>query len=146
MAQFEPYLSFDGTCAEAMRFYEKTLGGKIEMMMTYGEVPPTPGQPAPSGDAAKRVMHASLTLEGDRIMASDMPAGMPFEGMKGMTVSLAYPDPARGKAIFDALSAGGKVAMPYQKTFWAEGFGMCTDKFGTPWMINAGDGGTASQK
>ena len=141
MAQFEPYLSFNGNCAEAMRFYEKTLGGKIEMSMTYGEAPPMPGQPAPSGDAAKRIMHASMTVEGDRIMASDMPPGMPFEAMKGITVSLAYADVAKGKAIFEALSAGGKVTMPYQKTFWAAGFGMCTDKFGTPWMVNAGDGG-----
>jgi PhnB protein len=146
MAQFEPYLSFDGTCADAMKFYEKTLGGKIEMMMTYGEAPPMPGQPAPSGDAAKRIMHASLTLEGNRIMASDMPPGMPFEGMKGITVSLAYPDVAKGKAIFDALAAGGKVTMPYQKTFWADGFGMVTDKFGTPWMVNAGDAGGGAKK
>lgn len=144
MAQFEPYLSFDGNCAEAMHFYEKTLGGKIEMSMTYGEVPPAPGQQAPSGDAAKRIMHVSMTLEGQRIMASDMPPGVPFEGMKGITVSLAYPDPAHGKVVFDALAAGGHVKMPYQKTFWAEGFGMCTDQFGTPWMVNAGSDGSAT--
>lgn len=139
MAQFEPYLSFDGTCAEAMTFYEKTLGGKVEMMMTYGEVPPMPGQPKPTGDAAKRVMHVSMTLDGDRIMASDMPAGMPFEPMKGMTVSLAYKTADEGRKVFEALSAGGKVQMAYAKTFWADGFGMCVDKFGTPWMVNAGD-------
>lgn len=139
MAQFEPYLSFDGSCAEAMTFYEKTLGGKIELKMTYGEVPQMPGQPALTGDVAKRVMHASMTLEGHRIMASDIRPGMPYEPMKGMTISLAYKDVARGRAIFDALSAGGKVTMAYQKTFWAAGFGMLTDKFGTPWMVNAGD-------
>jgi len=146
MAHFEPYLSFDGTCAEAMRFYEQTLGGKIEMSMTYGEAPPTPGYPAPTGDAAKRIMHVSMTLEGNRLMASDMPPGMPFEPMKGITVSLAYPDAAKGKAIFDALCAGGTVNMPFQKTFWADGFGMCVDKFGTPWMVNAGDGGGGESK
>ena len=113
--------------------------------MTYGEAPPMPGQAAPTGAAAKRIMHSSMTLEGHRIMASDMPPGMPFEGVKGITVSLAYPDAAKGKAIFDALSAGGKVTMPYQKTFWADGFGMCTDRFGTPWMVNAGDASGASQ-
>lgn len=145
MAQFEPYLSFDGNCADAMAFYEKTLDGKIEMSMTYGEAPPMPGFPAPTGDAARRVMHAALSLEGRRIMASDSPPGMPFQPMKGITVSLAYPTAAKGKEIFDALSAGGQVTMPYQKTFWAEGFGMFTDRFGTPWMVNAGDdpGGSA---
>ena len=146
MAQFEPYLHFDGHCAEALRFYESTLGAKTEMSMTYGEAPPMPGHPAPTGDAAKRIMHASLTLEGHRLMASDLPPGMPFEGMKGMTVSLAYPDAAKGKAIFDALSVGGTVTMPYGKTFWADGFGMLTDKFGTPWMVNAGDGGASASK
>jgi PhnB protein len=143
MAQFEPYLSFDGNCAEAMRFYERTLGARIEMLMTYGEAPPMQGQPAPAGAAAARIMHASLTLDGDRIMAADMPPGMPFAGIKGITVSLAYPDAAKGKAIFDALADGGQVTMPYQKTFWADGFGMVTDKFGTPWMVNAGDAGGA---
>ncbi len=146
MAQFEPYLSFDGNCAEAMRFYEKTLGGKIEMEMTYGEAPPMPGQAAPTGADAKRIMHASMTLEGHRIMASDVPPGMPSVAMQGITVSLAYPDVVKGKTIFDALSAGGKVTMPYQKTFWADGFGMCTDRFGTPWMVNAGDAGAGAQK
>ena len=138
MSQLDSYLFFDGTCAEAMRFYEKTLGGTIEMSMTYGEAPPSPDHPAPTGEAAKRIMHASMTLEGSCIMASDMPPGMPFEPMKGITVSLAYPDVGRGKDVFDALSAGGTVTMPYQKTFWAAGFGMCTDRFGTPWMVNAG--------
>ncbi len=139
MAQFEPYLSFDGTCAEAMAFYEKTLGGKVEMMMTYGEAPPMPGQPALTGDAAKRVMHASMTLDDHRIMASDMPPGMPFEPMKGITVSLAYKTAEEGRKVFEALSAGGTVRMAYGKVFWADGFGICVDKFGTPWMVNAGD-------
>jgi PhnB protein len=142
MAQFEPYLHFNGNCAEAMRFYEKTLGGKIEMMMKYSEAPPEPGRPNVEGDS---IMHASMTLDGNRLMASDMPPGMPFEPMKGMTVSLAYKTAEEGKKIFDALSAGGKVQMAYAKTFWADGFGMCVDRFGTPWMVNAGDGGGAQK-
>ena len=140
MAQFEPYLCFDGNCAEAMRFYERTLGGKIEMMMTFAEAPPEPGQPPMQGDG---ILHASMTLEGHRLMASDNPPGMPFEPMKGMTVSLSYKSADEGRKVFDALSAGGQVQMPYGKTFWADGFGMCVDRFGTPWMVNAGDAGGA---
>lgn len=136
MAQFEPYLSFNGTCAEAMHFYEKTLGGKIEMMMKYSEAPPDPATPTVGGDA---IMHATLSLEGAQLMASDSPPGMPADAMKGMTVSLSYKTADEGRKIFDALSAGGQVHMPYGKTFWADGFGMCVDKFGTPWMVNAGD-------
>jgi PhnB protein len=136
MAQFEPYLSFNGNCAEAMRFYEKTLGAKIEMSMTYGEAPPMPGQPAPSGDAAKRIMHASLTLEGDRIMASDMPPGMPFEGHKGFSLSVQANSVEEGKKLFDALAQGGQVTMPFAPPFWGGTFGMVTDKFGVPWMVS----------
>jgi len=142
MAQFEPYLSFNGNCAEAMRFYEKTLGGKIEMMMKFSEAPPDPAHPKVEGDG---ILHASMTLEGNRLMASDMPPGMPFEPMKGMTVSLAYKTAEEGRKIFDALAAGGQVQMAYGKTFWADGFGMCVDRFGTPWMVNAGDGGGTQQ-
>jgi PhnB protein len=136
MAQFEPYLCFDGNCAEAIRFYERVLGAKVEMMMKFSEVPPQEGQPPMTGDG---IMHASITLDGDRLMASDSPPGMPFEPMKGITVSLAYPTAEQGRRIFDALAEGGRVTMPYQKTFWADGFGMLTDRFGTPWMVNAGD-------
>ena len=83
MSQFEPHLSFDGNCAEAMRFYEKTLGGKMEMSMTYGEAPPMAGQTAPSGDAAKRIMHASMMVEGDRIMAAGHAARHAVRGHEG---------------------------------------------------------------
>ena len=138
MAQFEPYLSFNGNCAEAMRFYETTLGGKVEMMMKFSDAPAEPGQPEMKGDG---ILHASMTLDGNRIMASDTPPGMSYEPMKGITVSLAYSTVEEGRRIFEALSQGGKVTMPYQKTFWADGFGMVTDRFGTPWMVNAGDGG-----
>jgi PhnB protein len=140
MAQFEPYLSFNGNCAEAMRFYEQALGARIEMMMKFSEAPPDPALPAVDGDG---IMHASMTLDGHRLMASDMPPGMAYEPMKGITVSLAYKTAEEGRKIFDALSAGGTVLMAYGKTFWADGFGMCVDRFGTPWMVNAGDGGDA---
>ena len=106
MAQFEPYLYFNGNCAEAMRFYEQTLGAKIEMMMKYSEAPPDPAQPKVEGDA---IMHASMTLDGDRLMASDSHPGMPSESIKGMSVSLAYKTADEGRKIFDALSAGGQV-------------------------------------
>ena len=135
MAQFEPYLSFNGSCAEAMRFYEKTLGGKLEMMMTQAEAPPSPGMPAGSPD---RIMHASLMLGDRRLMASDTMAGQPFEGMHGFSLSLSYPSVAEANKVFDALSAGGKVTMPMGPTFWVEAFGMLVDRFGTSWMFNAG--------
>lgn len=138
MPQIDAYLMFSGDCAEAMRFYEKTLGAKLEAMMTYAESPdPAMCGNMPAG-GADRIMHASLDIDGRRLMASDYAPGQPAEAMKGFSLSLSYPTVNQARGVFDALSAGGKVTMPMQKTFWAEGFGMLVDRFGTPWMFNAG--------
>lgn len=134
MFQIDAYLTFDGTCADAMRFYERTLGGKL-MLMTNGESPMA-AQTPPGG--ANRILHARLDFGGGRIlMASDSMVGQLFEPMQGFSLSLSYPGAAEGKRIFDALAQGGSTRMPFQKTFWAEGFGMLVDRFGTPWMVNA---------
>lgn len=134
MPQINAYLFFDGTCAEAMRFYERTLGGKMEMMMTHAQAPDAP--PSPPG-AGERIMHARLSIDGGgTLMASDSMVGQPYGGMKGFSLSLGYGTVAEGKRIFDALAAGGQVTMPFAKTFWAEGFGMLVDRYGTPWMVN----------
>ncbi|HMH19272.1 MAG TPA: VOC family protein [Burkholderiales bacterium] len=135
MSQLDAYLIFNGNCAEAMRFYERTLGGKLEVMMTHAESPMA-GQTPPG--SADRILHARLIIDGRILMASDSMVGQPYEGMKGFSLSLIYPRAADAKRAFDALAAGGKVTMPLQKTFWAEAFGMLVDRFGTPWMVNAG--------
>jgi len=136
MPVLDSYLFFNGNCAQAMRFYETTLGGKIEMSMTYAESPDPEQCPPGSKD---RIMHTSMLLDGRRLMASDTPAGDDAKGMHGFALSLSYPDVEEGRRIFEALAAGGTKMMPYGKTFWAEGFGMCTDKFGTPWMVGGGE-------
>ena len=138
MSQIDSYLFFDGTCAEAMRFYEKTLGGKIEMMMTHADMPAQPGSPPPPPGSAGRIMHAALVIDGRRLMASDSMVGHPYEGMHGFSLSLVYPTVAEANKVFGALAEGGKVTMPMQKTFWVESFGMLVDRFGTPWMVNGG--------
>jgi len=138
MAQLSTYLTFDGNCAEAMRFYESTLGGKLEMMMTHAESPMADQTPPGSAD---RIMHARLALGDQILMASDSMVGHPYGGMHGFSLSLVYPTADAAKPIFDALAAGGKVIMPLQKTFWSEGFGMLVDRFGTPWMVNGGMAG-----
>ena len=132
--KMNPYLTFDGNCAEAMRFYEGTLGGKLDLM-TFDSSPMRDEIPAGHGD---KIMHACLTVDGQSLMASDTGPWAPFEGVKGMSVTLNYPKPADAQPVFDALAKSGNVTMPLQKTFWAEAFGMVTDRFGTPWMINAG--------
>ncbi|RIX75922.1 VOC family protein [Acidovorax cavernicola] len=135
MSPINAYLTFDGNAAEAMRFYEKTLRGTMQMMMTVGEAPDTEQMPA---DAKSRIMHASLAYGDGILMASDTMPGQPFEGMKGFGVALTLDTVAEARRIFDAFAEGGSVGMPFEKTFWVEGFGMVTDRFGTPWLINGG--------
>ena len=133
MSQLDSYLFFDGTCAEAMRFYERTLGGKLEAMMTHAQAPEAAKTPPGSAD---RILHARLVIDGHVLMASDSMPGQPYGGMKGFSLSLGYPTVAEAKKAFGALSEGGKVVMPLDKTFWAEAFGMLVDRFGTPWMVS----------
>jgi len=135
MTQFAAYLAFDGTCAEAFKFYERTLGGKLQMLMKIGDSPM--GKDVPEKER-ERIMHAALTYEGGMLMGADAPANIPFDGMKGFCISIEFPTAEKGKQIFDTLAEGGSVQMPWGEQFWVETFGMCTDRFGTPWMVNAG--------
>jgi PhnB protein len=133
MPQLDAYLVFDGNCADAMRFYERTLGGKLEALMTHAESPMA-AQASPGN--ADRIMHSRLVIDGRSLMASDSMAGQPYEGMKGFSLTLIYPTAGDAQRVFDALAQGGRVTMPLQKTFWAKAFGMLVDRFGTLWMIN----------
>jgi PhnB protein len=132
MLGLHTYLTFDGNCAEAMRFYENTLGGKLEMM-TFGQSPMA--SQAPPG-TADRIMHSKLSVGDTVLMASDAMAGQNYSGMHGFALSLSYDSVEEGRRIFSSLSDGGRITMPFDKTFWAEGFGMVVDRFGTPWMVN----------
>jgi PhnB protein len=130
--QVNPYLFYDGNCEEALNFYQKVLGARIEAMHRFGEGPPEM-QSAP--EHKNRIMHARLTIDGEVLMASD---GMPghFTKPQGFAVSLQVEDPADAERRFKALADGGSVNMPFGKTFFSKGFGMCVDKFGQPWMVN----------
>lgn len=128
-----PYLGFDGQCAEAFRFYQETLGGDLEIM-THGDSPIADEVPPGSHD---RVMHACLTAGELILMGSDAPPDW-HSTPQGLSVSLHLSDVDEAERIFTALADGGAVEMPLGKTFWAERFGMATDRFGIPWMVNCG--------
>lgn len=136
MPQVAAYLSFDGRCAEAMAYYERVLGAKLQTLLRFGDMPmDTPLPP----DAAQRVMHAYLVLpDGSVLMAGDAMPGMPFDGMKGFGMALTLPTPDEAQRAFDAFADQGQVQMPMQPTFWARAFGMVTDRYGTPWLVNGG--------
>jgi PhnB protein len=127
-----PYLGFDGDCAEAFRLYERVLGGRIELLMTYGESPMGAEVPA---DQKDRVMHVRLVAGDQVLMGGDAPPGSQAKA-QGFCISLQVESAAEADRIFGALEAGGQATMPLGPTFWAERFGMLVDRFGTPWMVN----------
>ncbi len=129
------YLSYNGDCADAMQFYAQVLGAKLEALITYGQMPGE--MPVPPGHA-DRVMHAYLVHPDFAIMAGDAPPGVPHAGIQGCMLAITYPTVAEATRVFNALAEGGKVGMPLAETFWADTFGMVTDRFGTPWGINGG--------
>jgi PhnB protein len=126
-----PYLHFNGNCEAAFKFYEKVLGGKIEMMMTHEAAPES--MPTPP-EWKKKIMHGRISVDGQVIMASDSPPGH-FHQPQGFSISLTVADPVDGEGKFKALAEGGNINMPFSKTFFAQGFGMCVDQFGIPWMV-----------
>jgi PhnB protein len=130
--QLNPYLLFNGQCEEAFKFYEQTLGGKIEAMMTHVGTPAEKQVPLEWRD---KILHARMTVGNELLMGSDAPPGR-YEAPKGFSVSLQLKDVAKAERIFNALAENGKVQMPFQQTFWAARFGMLVDRFGIPWMIN----------
>lgn len=127
------YLAFEGNCKAAFEFYAQCLGGKITAMFSYGG---TPAAEHVSAEDADKIMHARLDVGDQTLMGADGVAQHPCEGVKGCTISLNVDTPAEAEKYFQALSAGGKVTMPMDKTFWSERFGMFVDKFGVPWMVN----------
>ena len=128
------YLAFGGNCAEAMRFYEQALGGKLEKLMSGADSPMADQIPK---EFAHRIIHARLALPGDGMLfAGDAPAHVPYEGIKGVSLVLNYDTVAEAQAVFDRLAAGGQVTMAMQPAFWAKSWGMLVDRYGTAWMVN----------
>lgn len=135
MTQAIAYLAFNGNCAEAMRFYERALGGKLEILMSGADSPMAAQIPKAS---AHRILHARLALPGGgTLFAGDAPEQVPYDGIKGVSITVDYPSIAEGEKIFAALAEGGQVTMPMQPAFWAKRWGMLVDRFGTPWIVNA---------
>jgi PhnB protein len=130
----EPYLNFDGRCEEAIEFYRRALGAEVEMMMRNSDSPePCDPSMVPPGSENK-VLHASLRIDGKRIMASDgYCSGKPK--FDGISLAITVPDEAKADKVFAALGDGGKVQMPLTKTFFSPKFGMLADRFGVSWMI-----------
>ena len=129
--QVQSYLMFNGRCEEALEFYKKAIGAKVEMMMRCKDAP-EPGQITPGLE--NKILHSSFTVGSSIIMATDgyNKNNATFEGI---SLALSATNEGEAKRLFDALADGGQVRMPLTKTFFSPAFGMLADKFGVPWMV-----------
>jgi PhnB protein len=129
---FRPYLSFAGNCRDAFTRYKEVFGGELNLL-TMEDMPA--GEAPPDGASSDLIMHAALVNGDELLMGADDPTGS-FQGnVNGMCVNYAAPDTGTAKRVFDALAEGGETQMPLGETFYSPAFGMCRDRFGTPWMI-----------
>jgi PhnB protein len=138
MTSLSPYLGFDGNCEEAFEFYRSVFGGEFSGTSRYSEMPPdTQGPPVGPGGGDK-IMHIALAVgSGQTIMGSDRPPGSGKTTFGDSVAISIFPDSSEeGRRIFDALSAGGQVTMPYERQFWGDDYGMLRDRFGINWMVD----------
>jgi PhnB protein len=130
-----PYLVFNGHCDEALEFYRKTLHAEVTMLMRFKDNPePPPAGCLPAG-IENHVMHSEVHIGDAVIMCSDG-AHTDHPSFQGFSLNLSFSDVAHSQKAFNALAeAGGKILMPFGKTFYSPGFGMVTDRFGVSWML-----------
>jgi PhnB protein len=133
----QPYLSFEGRCDEAVKFYQAAVGAEVQMLMRFKEAP---DQSMMSPESADKVMHVSMRIGDSVVMASDGRCSG-TTGFNGISLSLSVADDAQAERLFAGLSDGGQVTMPLAKTFFASKFGMLTDRFGVSWMVMGGQQG-----
>jgi PhnB protein len=130
--QAHAHLHFNGNCREAFNFYAHTLGGKIVFAMTFGEAP---GAENVAPETRNQIVHARIDLGAQFLLGCDTPVEH-YHVPQGFNVMVGVDEPAEAERIFNSLAEGGSISMPFRETFWAHRFGMCTDRFGIPWMVN----------
>ena len=130
MLGVNPYIAFKGNCREAIEFYKSALDANVIFTQTVGDSPMSNMGPA------ENIMHCTIKVGDSTIMMCDDPRPDRAAGTGNISLAIGLNDPERAKQIFGKLAKDGSVIMPLEKTYWAEAFGMLTDKFGIKWMVN----------
>jgi PhnB protein len=131
-SRLNPYLNFNGNARQALEFYQSVFGGTLNLT-TFAELG------AAEGADASKIMHGQLETDaGYTLMAADVPGHMEYHSIEGCSVSLSGDDGDLLRGYWEKLSASGSTMMPLQKQVWGDEFGMCTDGFGIPWLVNIG--------
>jgi len=130
MLGVNPYIAFKGNCRQAIEFYKSALNAEVLFTQTVGESPMT------DMGSAENIMHCTIKVGDSTIMMCDDPRPDAAIGSGNISLAIGLNDPERAKQVFGNLAKNGLVVMPLEKTYWAEAFGMVTDKFGVKWMVN----------
>lgn len=130
--KINPYLTFDGRCEQAFKFYAECFGTKINAMMPFRGSPMADQVPP---DRLDKIMHGNMMV-GDVVLMGSDASPDDYHKPQGITVTIGITEPAEAERVFAALAQGGTVTMPIGETFWALRFGMLVDQFGIPWMVN----------
>ena len=130
MLGVNPYIAFKGNCREAIELYKSALDAQVLFTQTMGESPMSDMGPA------ENIMHCTIKVGDSTIMMCDDPRPDAAAGGGNISLAIGLTDPERAKRLFANLAKDGSIVMPLEKTYWAEAFGMVTDKFGIKWMIN----------
>jgi len=131
MLGVKPYIAFKGNCEEAINFYKDRLGAEVLYISRYGESPLAGKGPD------DKIMHCSFKVGDSVVMACDnVFEENPTVVGNNITLAIGTNDITQAETAFAQMSEGGNVVMPMQETFWAQRFGMLTDKFGINWMFN----------
>ena len=130
MLRVNPYIAYKGSCREAIEFYKKALDAEVLFVQVVGD------SPMPQMGPAEKIMHCSIKVGDSVVMMCDDMRPTPAESGGNISLAIGLNDPGRAKEIFEKLAKDGAVVMPIAKTYWAEAFGVLTDKFGVTWMVN----------
>ena len=137
----EVFVNFNGNCREALGFYEKVFGVTATCVMTFAEVPVSDGNmPKIPEEHKDLICYASMNINGNEIMFSDILPGMPLTVGNNISITYVTEDPDEIKKYFAGMKEGGTIGMDLQKTFWSDLYGMVIDKYGIPWQFNLDSG------
>lgn len=128
-----PYLTFNGNCREAFETYAQIFDGEVLFFQTYAEMPGAEGL---SKSIQKRTMHGQVAIDGHILMGSDTMNPADYQRPHGFQLQTGSDEPELALDIFNALSNGGEIIMPFEETFWSSGFGILRDRFDIMWMVN----------
>lgn len=139
MTTVNVYLTFNGNCEEAFHFYKSVFGGEFTYVGRFKEMPPSENGPSMPEEDGDKIMHISLPISQETMLMGSDTGGewaANFNAGNNFSISINADTKDEADRLFSGLSAGGRVAMPMDNTFWGSYFGMFSDKFGINWMVS----------